>query len=151
MHTIAKTHRAMRFFLLACVTTLVSAHVDATELSPEKPIKLIGREIEVVLDLRKKEARINRFSVDKMIPTGKLQHQLAKPYVVPLVSIPKIDPDDITTLQASDWYDGIGLKLQIKLLYVDKAGKWRGDINITSQHEETILYYSAQQLDVRQE
>ncbi len=128
---------------------LVSLPAHAGGLSADKPIELVGPEIEAVLDIPKKQVRINRLSVDKDIPTGKLQHQLAKPYVVRLTSIPKIRTDDITIFRASDWYDGIGLKLEIKL-NISKSGDANGTVNITSQHEETTLFYSAQQLKVRQ-
>ncbi len=147
----ATVKRAIMFISCIWIVLLAGSPGHAAELSPDKPILLVGQEIEAVLDIRKKEVRIIRFSVDKMLPTGRLQHQLAKPYTLRLVSAPKkIEVDKITTFKASDWYDGIGLKLDIKI-YLSKAGEANGSINITSQHEETSLYYSAQQLDVRQQ
>jgi hypothetical protein len=142
--------RAVGIALVAWIVLSVSLAADSAGLSADKPIKLVGPEIEAVLDIPKKQVRINRFSVEKDIPTGKLQHQLPKPYIVRLTLIPKIRTDGITTFKASDWYDGIGLKLEIKL-FISKSGNANGTVNITSQHEETTLFYSAQQLEVRQE
>jgi hypothetical protein len=140
---------AVSFALVSWITLSTSLCADAADLSPDKPIKLVGPEIEAILDIRKKEVRINRFSVDQDLPTGKLQHNLPKPYVVRLVSIPKIQPNKITTFSASDWADGIGLKLKIEINLVGSGAS--GIINVTSQQEETTLFYSAQQLKVQQE
>lgn len=140
--------RFVRGALAAAMILSMSFTANAADLLVVKPIKLVGPEIEVVLDINKKEVRINRFAVVKDLPTGKLQHQLAKPYVVRLKSVPVINPDGMTKFKASDWYDGIGVKLEIEL-YIFKSGHSQGTVNITSQHEETTLFYSAQQLEVQ--
>lgn len=147
----ATMRRAIWFVSCLWIVLLVAPLGHAAELSTDKPILFVGQEIEAVLDIRRKEVRIIRFSVDTTLPTGRLQHRLKEPYILRLVSVPKkIEVDKITTFKASDVYDGIGLRLVIEI-YVSKSGGATGTINLTSQHEETSLFYSAQQLDVRQQ
>jgi hypothetical protein len=134
--------------LIACVA-LLSLEVKAAELSVDKPIRLLGSEIDAIMNVQKKEIRINRFSIDKVLPTGEMKHTLPKPYVLRLLSFQSFQPKKRSVFTASDWYDGIGLKLKIEI-YVTESGRGIGTINITSQHEETTLFYSAQQLKVEQ-
>ncbi|HYT85937.1 MAG TPA: hypothetical protein VEK81_05845 [Burkholderiales bacterium] len=150
IRTVAVGGWAASLTLVTWITLSTSPLAGAADLSPDKPIKLVGPEIEAILDIRKKEVRINRFSVDQDLPTGKLQHQLPKPYVVRLVSVPKMQSGKTMIFNASDWADGIGLKLKIEI-FIKASGDAIGMINVTSQQEETTLFYSAQQLKVQQE
>jgi hypothetical protein len=142
---------ALRLMLFTGIAMLASDRVDAAVLLIDQPIIFNGSEIKAALDLKKKEVRIIRLVVDRDMPAGKLHYELSEPYVVPLVSAPKsIRPDEITKLNASNVYDGVGMEVQIKLTYSERMGKWTGTININIQQEETGLSYSAQQLDIRQ-
>lgn len=149
------TNRQIRYWQVwaaaAALIVLTSCpDSQAGMLEWNKPIKVSGPDIEAVLDIPAKEIRINRLAIEKDLPTGRLQHKLPQPYTLRLNPAPDIRMVGVTTFTASDWFDGIGVKLQMDLSYSSSLDKWRGGINITSQHEETSLHYSAQQLKVSQ-
>lgn len=140
----------MKKYTILIIIIILGAHIVVAETAEGRfftSIKYIEAEkkgIHLVIDFEKNVINLKRLLINREIPIGILKLDFLENYSVPITS-KLINEKNYAIIKGSDWYDGIGTKIEITF----KTTHSIATIHLVSQFEELWITYVPQLVPIK--